>query len=88
MNVIKYTLNENGTIPDYVIDGGYFAKLNNNNSPQDYDLIGLSESTGIENFINKIDFENYVKSFNDEFTMAGDRKIYIQDMINLIWSRK
>ena len=63
MKLIRYTLLPNGTIPDYVIDGGHFAKLNSNDPPQDNDLIGFSESnTGLEEYTVKSDFENYVKS--------------------------
>lgn len=28
MKLIRYTLNKDGTIPDFVIDGGYFPKPN------------------------------------------------------------
>jgi len=42
MKMIKYTLNSDGTIPDYVTDGGYLAKSNGSASPQDYDLIGVA----------------------------------------------
>ena len=42
MKMIKYTLNSDGTIPDYVADGGYLAKSNGSASPQDYDLIGVA----------------------------------------------
>ena len=40
--IIKYTLNSNGTIPDYIADGGYYGKANGGSSPQDYDMIGAT----------------------------------------------
>jgi hypothetical protein len=88
MNLIKYTLLPDGTIPDYIIDGGYFPKLNNNNSPQDYDLIGISKNnTGIENFTVKADFEIYVKSFNNESYEIREITYYIDNDINIIWDK-
>jgi hypothetical protein len=96
MNLIKYTLLPDGTIPNYIIDGGYFPKLNNKSSPQDFDLIGLSENNeGIENFILKSDFENYIKSFNEDsyidkaLNINGKKQIYyLQDNIDSLWNSK
>ena len=88
MNIIKYNLNKNGTIPDYIIDGGYFPKQNNNKSPQDLDLIGLSNNTGLENYTNKTDFEDYIKSFCDNSYEINNKIRYIQDMIDFIWDKK
>lgn len=36
-----YTLNSNGTIPDYVIDGGYYSSSYENNFPQHIKLLGI-----------------------------------------------
>ena len=38
--IVEYTLEANGTVPTYIIDGGYFLKPNENNSPQDWDMVG------------------------------------------------
>ena len=65
MKVVIYTLNADGTIPDYIVDGGYFACANDNASPQDLDLIGLAtEDTEQPNFENKTKLLEYVKSKN------------------------
>ncbi len=88
MKLIRYTLLPNGTIPDYVIDGGHFAKLNSNGPPQDNDLIGFSESnTGLEEYTVKSDFENYVKSFNPDYIESINEKEYLQDKIDSMWDR-
>jgi hypothetical protein len=87
MNIKKYTLTVDGKIPDHITDGGYFPKQNNNDSPQDFDLIGLS-NIGNDDFSNKNDFEIYIKSFNnDSYEMNGDI-YYLQDIIDYIWSKK
>jgi hypothetical protein len=88
MKLIRYTLLPNGVIPDYVIDGGHFAKLNSNDPPQDNDLIGFSESnTGLEEYTVKSDFENYVKSFNPDYIESFNEKEYLQDKIDSMWDR-
>ena len=38
--IVEYTLEANGTVPTYIADGGYFLKSNENNSPQDWDMVG------------------------------------------------
>ena len=38
--IVEYTLEANGTVPTYIVDGGYFLKSNENNSPQDWDMVG------------------------------------------------
>tara|TARA_R110002051_G_C8484233_1_gene462137 strand:+ start:225 stop:512 length:288 start_codon:yes stop_codon:yes gene_type:complete len=92
MKLIRYTLNEDGTLPDYVIDGGYFPKFNDGPSPQDYDLIGISETNpGLEEYTTKVSFENYVKSFTNEsylMIFLNDNTVYYtQDDINSLWDR-
>lgn len=42
MKLIKYTLTPEGTIPEYVVDGGYLAVANSGASPQDWDLVGVA----------------------------------------------
>jgi hypothetical protein len=91
MKLIRYILNEDGSVPDYVIDGGYFIKFNDGQSPQDYDLIGISETnTGLEEYTTKVSFENYVKSFTNEsyiINSVDDTVYYTQDDINSLWNR-
>jgi hypothetical protein len=43
MKLIKYTLTPEGTIPEYVVDGGYLAVANSGASPQDLDLVGVAK---------------------------------------------
>lgn len=42
MKIVEYTLNSDGTIPSFIIDGGNFPVPNGNASPQDWTLIGLA----------------------------------------------
>jgi len=89
MKVIRYTLLANGTIPSNVADGGYFIKQNGGQSPQDYDMIGLSLNwTGIEEYTTKTSFENYIKSFMGEYVykFTGE-EILVQDLIDDFWNK-
>jgi len=89
MKVIRYTLLANGTIPSNVIDGGYFIKQNGGQSPQDYDMIGLSlEWTGIEEYTTKSSFENYIKSFISDYEdIIRNETIFVQDLIDNFWDK-
>ena len=89
MKIIRYTLLANGKVPSNMVDGGYLIKYNGGESPQDYDMIGLSLGwNGLEEYTTKISFENYVKSFMTDYTevLTGDI-ILIQDLIDQFWNR-
>jgi hypothetical protein len=69
MNLIKYTLTKDGKTPNFIIEGGYFPIKNNNQSPEDYTFIGLSQKT--ENKFNTYEeLLNYLKTHtdNDNYT--------------------
>ena len=66
--IIKYNLNANGTIPDYIDDGGYFPKANGGNSPQDYDMIGATVDSSSETGLGELASEAAVKSYLDTYT--------------------
>ena len=89
MKVIRYTLLSNGTIPSNVTDGGFFIKHNGGQSPQDYDMIGLSlDWTGIEEYTTKTSFENYIKSFvSDSVDQFIGETILVQDLIDDFWNK-
>jgi hypothetical protein len=91
MKVIRYTLLANGTIPSNVADGGYFIKQNGGQSPQDYDMIGLSLNwtVGISNnYTTKTSFENYIESFMNDYVhpLTGET-VLIQDLIDNFWDK-
>ena len=89
MKLIIYTLTPNGTVPDYVIDGGYLACNNNNASPQDLDLIGIAtddaEQTG---FTDQAELLEYVQSKNFQFkNPLTNETITQQTMVSYIWNK-
>lgn len=67
MKIAKYVLNDDGTVPEYVVDGGYFAVANDNVSPQDVTLVGvvdddapISAITDLHSYLISIGAESWV----------------------------
>ena len=89
MKLVIYNLNDNGTIPDYIIDGGYFAIKNNKNSPQDYDLVGVAIDEINENvFVNENALLEYVQEKNLTFTNPiTNQLIPSETVVSSIWSK-
>tara|TARA_R110000787_G_scaffold275776_1_gene384513 strand:- start:141 stop:419 length:279 start_codon:yes stop_codon:yes gene_type:complete len=89
MKIIRYTLTLDGKIPNGVIDGGYFIKYNSDESPKDYDMIGLSsEWIGLEEYTTKLLFENYIKSFiSDSVDPVTNKITLVQDLIDSFWNK-
>ena len=74
--IIKYNLEANGTIPTYIDDGGYYPKANDNNSPQDWDLIGATDNgsseTALGELASKAAVESYLDSYTGDWTERND----------------
>ena len=94
--IIKYNLNTNGTIPDYIDDGGYFPKENSNSSPQDLDLIGATVDGSSETALGELTSEANVKSYLDTYTSDWKDRDSDHNLIDFsqtdaaanIWSKK
>jgi hypothetical protein len=89
MKLITYTLNPDGTVPDYVIDGGYLAWANGGVSPQDYDLIGVAiDDAQQAGFANEAALLTYVQekgfTFIDPITKE---KTLIETVVASIWAK-
>ena len=98
--IIKYTLNANGTIPDYIDDGGYFPKPNSNASPQDNDIIGAtvdgSSETGLGELANEAAIKTYLDSYTGSWTENDPDNPTLENQIafrqahhaGVIWAKK
>lgn len=61
--IAKYILNPDGTIPSFVISGGYFSVKNDNEPPQDWTIVGVVEDhPGLESFLDLDSLVNYLES--------------------------
>jgi hypothetical protein len=89
MKLIIYTLLPDGTVPNYVLDGGYLACVNNNTSPQDLDLIGVATDEAEEtSFANEPELLAYVKLKNLQFIDSlTDKPIKQETIVSYIWNK-
>jgi len=89
MKLIKYTLNTNGTIPEYITDGGYLAVANAGASPKDWDLVGVANSDAPQTgFANKAALLAYAEEKNFVFTdPTTEEVIPLETVVSSIWSK-
>ena len=89
MKLIKYTLNSNGTIPEYVTDGGYLAVANDDASPRDWDLVGVANDDAPQTgFANEAALLAYCQSKNFEFKDSITEEIIpLETVVSSIWSK-
>lgn len=67
MKVVIYTLNENGEIPEHVLDGGYFPNPNGGAFPQDVDMVGIAtDEASATELATRADVLAYCATFMDE----------------------
>jgi hypothetical protein len=68
MKVVKYTLETDGTVPKWVVNGGHFAVLNASASPQDWTIVGkvTDEAPGIA--ISEQELAQYLEEIGVNFT--------------------
>ena len=70
--IIKYNLTSNGTIPTFIEDGGYYIKANNNASPQDWDIIGVTTNGSSEEGLGAFANQAAIKTYLDTYTNISD----------------
>ena len=89
MKLIKYTLNTDGTIPEYVTDGGYLAVVNDGASPRDWDLVGVANDDAPQtSFANEAALLDYCQSKNFVFTDPITEEIIpLETVVSSIWSK-
>ena len=89
MKLIKYTLTPEGTVPEYVVDGGYFAVKNNGVWPQDLDLIGIANDSATEyTFADNAALLDYVQEKGFIFIVPQTNEVIpLQTVLNTIWAK-
>lgn len=89
MKLIIYNLNADGTIPEYVTDGGYLATSNSNSSPQDLDLVGVATDAAPQSgFADEAALLTYAQSKNFVFTdPITEEVIPLETVVSSIWSK-
>jgi hypothetical protein len=89
MKLVIYTLNSDGTIPDYIIDGGYFDVPNNGSFPQNVDLVGVATDVAPQTgFFDMNSLLTYVQEKNLTFKNSITKEtIPLSDIVNTVWSK-
>jgi len=72
MKVTTYTLNADGTIPDFVESGGMFPLSNDNDSPQDWTLVGVCTDDAPGDAMTEAELVTYVEAFSPVFVNPED----------------
>ncbi len=87
--IVKYTLTPEGTVPDYILDGGYFACKNNNTSPQDYTIVGIATDVATEeSFVNKAALLTYLQDNNFIFKNPHTKVVTpSENVVTEMWSK-
>jgi hypothetical protein len=92
--VISYKLTEDGNIPDYVEDGGFFAK--DANDTFNMVCIGISKdgadiSQSLEVFHTKEDAEAYIKTYMSDGVITNPfgpvKNFVISDEVSLLFDK-
>ncbi len=89
MKLAIYNLNIDGTVPDFIIDGGYLPFNNGNDAPQDYDLIGVAnEDAGVISFEGKGSLLAYIQDKGFVFTdPATNQNSNLQSIVDELWQK-
>jgi hypothetical protein len=72
MKVTTYTLNADGTIPEFVNNGGYFPDSRVGDSPQDWTLVGVCTDDAPGDAMTEAELVTYVEGFLSVFTNPED----------------
>ena len=87
MKVTTYILNSDGTIPSYVLNGGYFPNSRVGDSPQDWVLVGVCSDDAPGDSMNEAELVTYVEAFWPLFTNEIDgTETPAVDVVSAWWS--
>jgi hypothetical protein len=89
MKIIKYTLTPDGSVPEYVIDGGYFPVENNNPIPQNYTIVGVAiDAATEESFDDEATLLDYLQEKNFIFKNPHtEANTPLEDVVSDMWFR-
>ena len=72
MKVTTYTLNADGTISEFVDNGGYFPDSREGDSPQDWTLVGVCTDDAPGDAMTEAELVTYVEGFSPVFVNPED----------------
>jgi predicted amidohydrolase len=89
--IVSYTLQSDGTIPTFILDGGYLLKQDAPNSQMF--LVGVADenadlSTAINIFETEEELQTYVKTYITEEQYEQDDQFYsVGDLVTSIYNK-
>lgn len=89
MKLTTYTLNFDGSVPEYVNDGGYFPAATAEPSPQDWVMIGVAtDGAPGEAFENVDALEAYLLSIGaDSWLDPQHQPLNVAEQAAALWAR-
>jgi len=90
MKLVKYTLTEEGTTPEWIdgsiISGGQFPRANDLESPQDWTMIGVANEVpeGVETIDSHADLLAYMQEYLVDNVEMG---FVVEEQAQLIWDK-
>ena len=88
MKIIIYTLNTDGTVPEYVIDGGYFPTDSQLPHPKDLFLVGIANENAFQDAIpTQIDLQNYLESISEGWVDIEGQPFNSDEAAFWLWSK-
>lgn len=87
--IVSYNLNLDGTVPDYIVDGGHLGWPNSKPFPQSLDLVGVATDQAPQSgFASEADLLSYAQakglSYLDTTT---DTIIPLEEIISSVWAK-
>ena len=87
MKVTTYTLNADGTIPDFVDNGGYFPNSREGDPPQDFTLVGVCADDAPGDAMTEAELVTYVEGFSPVFVdLEDDTETPAADVVATWWT--
>jgi hypothetical protein len=89
MKLVIYTLNADGTIPEYIIDGGHLSWSNNQPSPQNLDLVGVAIDEALQlGFATEAELLAYAESKEFVFKDPKTKEVTpLESVISFLWKK-
>lgn len=87
--IITYTLESDGSIPAYVVDGGYFPSTSDLEPPRDMLLVGVADDSAPgDGFADVNAIESYLVSIGGQsWTDAKGSPLDLAEQAEIMWSR-
>lgn len=87
--IVSYNLNLDGTVPDYIVDGGHLGWPNSKPFPQSLDLVGVATDQAPQSgFVSEADLLSYAQEKGLSYLdTAANTIIPLEEIISSVWAK-